>query len=833
MRKIINLVIFSLFIISCNTEMNTNPREEIDFNFDWQFFKTPNNLSIKDISSNQNWENVRLPHDWAINTPYNQGYMVTDSTPSLSFIGWYKKEFKLPKNLNGKNIRLDFDGVYNNSEVYLNGEKITERPYGFSPFSAEISSKIKLGETNTITVKVDRTAFLDGRWYNGAGIYRDVKLIITEPIHFKKWGIGITTPKVAIANATVDIETEIINPSNNNNLSIKYQIFDGEKNLILEQTIKASQLKNSANVQIPNPKLWSTTEPNLYKLTAIIFDKNGKVWDTKNETFGIRSLKYTANDGFYLNGKKTYFKGVCLHHDAGGIGVAVPDDVWRRRLEVLKKGGVNAIRTAHNTPSESFLNLCDEMGFLVQDETFDEMDYPKDKRKNYNSKGKDPLTEGYTNHFQKWGEQDLKDMLLRDRNHPSIVMWSIGNEVEWTYPRYGKSAGYWDSDKKYYYDEPPITITEMKELMKKNPPKEYELAKTAQKLSNWVKEIDTTRPVTANLVIPTVSHFSGYTDALDIVGYSYRASVYNYGHRNYPEKMILGTENWANYVEWKSVLDNPHIPGIFLWTGIFYMGETSDVSKRGSNSGLIDFAGYPTARWHQFKTLWNNEPHIYATTIELDKSDYKNVNGEAIEKIENLWRTRRWGYQDYNTFWNYNKNENIVVETYTNCETAELFLNNKSLGIKKMSDFEDHVIKWIIPYTDGTLTVVGNCEKEVSYEIKTASTPTKINLITDKTEISSNGYDVVHIDAQLIDEKGNPVSHINQNITFNIEGPGKLLATDNGSNTQRTSFDTNTCITNNGKVQLLVQSLKGKNGEIKINATSKKIKSNSISIIIK
>lgn len=828
MQQIVKLLIISFIIVSCNSRKNDGPRQEIDFNFNWKFFKTKKELKITDISNQMDWNEIRLPHDWGIKTPYNQGYKITDSTPNLGYIGWYKKEFTLSTDLKNKNISLDFDGIYNNSEIYLNGTKITERPYGFSPFSTNLSSIVKFGEANILVVKVNRRAFLDGRWYNGAGIYRDVKLTITEPIHFKKWGIGITTQNVSKTNATVTVTAEIVNKLKQENLSIKFQIIDALKSTIKEQTINASEISNTI-INISTPNLWSTKTPNLYTLKTTILDEKGTIWDVKSTNFGIRSIKFTPSDGFYLNGEKTYIKGVCLHHDAGGIGVAVPDDVWRRRFTLLKKGGVNAIRTAHNIPSEAFLNLCDEFGFLVQDEAFDEMDYPKDKRKNYNSKEKDPLTEGYTNHFQKWGEQDLKDMILRDRNHPSIIMWSIGNEVEWTYPRYGKSSGYWNSEKKYYYDEPPISIAEMKENMKNNPPQEFELAKTAQKLSKWVKEIDTTRPVTANLVIPTVSHFSGYTDALDIVGYSYRASVYDYGHRNYPEKMILGTENWANYVEWKSVLDNPHIPGIFLWTGINYMGETSDVTKRGSTSGLLDFAGFPTPRWYMFKTLWNNEPEIYATTIPLKDSEYKNINGEAIEESEDLWRKRRWSFQPFNTYWNYANNETIVVEVYTNCESAELFLNEKSLGIKKLADNDDHIIKWIVPYSEGKLTVKGLGEKEVSYTIKTASTPKKLLLKTNKTALNANAYDVAHIEVQLVDEQNLPVKHINQKVTFEIEGPAKLLATDNGNNVQRKRFDTNTCITENGRVLLLIQSTKEK-GTIKIKASSKNCTTNLITI---
>lgn len=829
------LVLICTVITSCQiakTEKITS-REEINFNLDWNFIQTKQNLNLDAINKQSNWTAARLPHDWSIKNPYNQAYIVTDSTPNLGYIGWYKKDFVLKPEDQNKVIRLDFDGVYNNSEVFINGNKVAERPFGFSAFSADLNPYLKKNDSiNTILVKVNNKAFMDSRWYNGAGIYRDVKLVKLQPIHFQKWGTKITTPIVNSQKAEVLINSQIINPDQQVNLGLLFEIKDASGVVIQSKKIVATANHSNATIEIQNPKLWSPDNPNLYTLTASIVDVNGKIWDKQNTTFGIRSLKFTPNDGFYINENKTFIKGVCLHHDAGAIGVAVPDDVWKRRLLILKKGGVNAIRTAHNPPSANFLDLCDQLGFMVQAEAFDEMDYPKDKRRNYNENKEDSLTVGYTNHFHKWGEKDLKDMILRDQNHPSIIMWSIGNEVEWTYPRYSKSSGYFSKDVEYYYDEPPLSIQKIKQNLVEFPPLEFDAATTAQKLSKWAKEIDTSRPITANLVLPSVSHLSGYTDALDIIGYSYRAVVYKYGHQNYPDKMILGTENWANWVEWKSVLDNPHIPGIFLWTGIYYMGETRNTHHRGSNSGLIDFAAFPTPRWHMFKTLWNDEPEIYATTIELRNSDYNNVNGEAIENKPDLWKKRKWSFQNYKTHWNYSQNEEIIVEVYTNCPTAELFLNNKSLGVKSLDSNEDHIIKWIVPYNEGVLTVKGSCKKEVIYEIKTAQKPAALQLIADKSIINSGTDDVAHIEVQLVDESNLPVKYLDQNINFAIEGPARLLGIDNGSNNQQKSFDTLDCLTNNGKLLFMIQATSGK-GSIRIKANSENCKSNSITILSK
>ncbi|TGV00807.1 glycoside hydrolase family 2 TIM barrel-domain containing protein [Flavivirga rizhaonensis] len=832
--RILLLFLSIIYLTSCHpNDSKTSISESIDFNFGWDFFETNQDLNISDIPNQKDWKKIRLPHDWAIKKPYNQAYLVTDSTPNLGSIGWYKKEFTIASENKDKIIRVDFDGIYNNAEVYINGNKVAERPYGFSAFSANLTSFLMFdGQKNLLVVKVDHKAFLDSRWYNGAGIYRDVKLAINNPIHFKKWGIGITTPFVSKEKSTVQVKTEIVNIPKGKNLKILHQLTNHQNQIIKDIETSISNEKSIITIDVDKPKLWSPKHPYLYILTSSIVDETGKVYDIQKEHFGIRSLKYTPNDGFFLNGNKTAIKGVCLHHDAGALGTAVPDAVWRRRIMTLKKGGVNAIRTAHNPPSSNFLNLCDELGLLVQDEAFDEFDYAKDKRKNYNSQGIDALTTGYVTHFQEWAERDLKDMVLRDRNHPSVIMWSIGNEIEWTYPRYAKSSGYFNSGKKYYYDEPPITIDQMKANFKNNPAKKYELAKTAQRLSKWVKDIDTTRPVTANLVIPTIAHFSGYTDALDVVGYSYRASVYDYGHRNYPEKMILGTENWANYVEWKSVIDNPFVPGIFLWTGIFYLGETSDVTERGSDSGLIDFAGFPTPRWHMFKSLWNTEePEIYATTIELSKSEYINKNGNAVDKTPNLWKKRRWGFQPFNTHWNYTKGDTIVIETYTNCKSAELFINNTSFGTKKLANNEDHIIKWIVPYIEGNLRVVGGGNDAIAFEIKTAKSPSQLEAKCDKKTLKSDAYDVVHIEIQLTDDNGNPITHLEQIISITLEGPAKLLALDNGSNVMKKHpSHSKTSRTHNGKLLVYIQSTKEK-GAITLNMASKNCKPSTVHII--
>jgi hypothetical protein len=504
---------------------------------------------------------------------------------------------------------------------------------------------------------------------------------------------------------------------------------------------------------------------------------------------------------------------------------------------ILKEAGCNSIRTAHNPPSEEFLDLCDRMGFLVQDEAFDEFHNPKDKRNNYKQLKEEDVTRGYASSFETWAEADVKAMVRRDRNHPCIVQWSIGNEIEWTFSRYGSSTGYWDgkNDVNYYYDLPPYSVDKMKELFYSKEPDPYPLAETAQKLADWIREEDPTRPVTANLVIPSVSFFSGYSDALDVVGLSYRNIVYDYIHELYPEKMIFGTENWGSWYEWMPVTEREFIPGIFLWTGINYLGETSTRSRRGSGSGLLDFAGFKKPRYHMYRTLWNEEPHVFMNTVKLQESDFV-WNGPAAKveyRREDGWKYYKWGWQPFNYHWNYSPGDSTVVEVFTNQEEVELFLNDRSLGIKKLADFEDRILKWMVPFEAGTLKAhAGSGEDQVEYLLSTSGPVQEIVLESDKNSMAADGYEVVHITARLLDATGNTVLHADEEISFRVEGPAQIIGTDNGSNVVRDNYTSNNLMTANGQCLLILQS-KRENGPVRVQASVRDFQSNAIEIAIK
>ena len=842
MKPSMTLSLIILILSSCGLNETAQSKVAGDFNFDWKFYwGDVENAHAVDFDDND-WRDIRLPHDWSVEHVFTQENTAGATAFLPGGIGWYRKSFTMPASAKNKVTRVEFDGVYTNAEVWINGEYLGKRPYGYIPFSYDVTSYLKYGEPNLIAVRADRSAYIDCRWYPGSGIYRDVKLVTADPIHMPQWGVFVTTPKVADEEATIVIQTDVANKYEDvqtarvstsiyyNNLEVaqtqsEITIAPGEK-----QTLKQE-------VTIDNPKLWDIDSPHMYTVVSEIL-LDGAVVDSKETPFGIRYSRFDKDKGFFLNGKNILIKGVCLHHDGGLVGSAVPAGVWERRLRILKDAGCNAIRTAHNPPSEEFLDLCDRMGFLVQDEAFDEWNNPKDKKHNYNQQQADPLTSGYTEYFTEWAERDVKSMVLRDRNHPSIIMWSIGNEIEWTYPRYGNATGYWGANKvgnvNYYWDEPPLSTEEIKRNFNNAGPGEYVLSETAKNLSQWVKEVDNTRPVTANLVIPSVSNFSGYADALDIVGLSYRQAVYDYVYRNYPGKAYLGTENWARYHEWKPVLEKKFIPGIFLWTGIDYMGESREWPKKGTDSGLLDFAGFKKPSYHLFKTLWSEEPHVYITTQLLERSPYRwDAKASRLVEKQSGWASRqKWGWHDVNEHWNYEAGQDIAVEVYTNQPAVELFLGDMSLGIKKLKDHDDHILKWRVPYKDGKLTAraIGPASAETS--VHTAGPFEKVLIQADKTTLTANGYDVTHIVIQLADGQGNPTRHEDREVVFQVEGDVRILGVDNGSPTNVQKYQHDRLVTSGGKALMILQANLAPS-MIKVSATSGNVQSATLDLTAK
>ncbi len=794
----------------------------INFNKNWLFTESDSrDYSLTAYKPNQ-WRKLDLPHDWSIEHDFSKELEgCTAFMPGG--IGWYSKLFPTTIKENQK-CYIIFDGVYNNAEFWLNGMRIGSHPYGYSPVYYDLSKLLEPeGKENRLSVRVDHSRYADSRWYTGSGIYRNVQLLIVDKLHIPVWGTFITTPKVAKEKATVNVQVEVKNDYDEVKKAILItDIFNpkGQKVATLNTafTLAANQ-KSTLNqvAELSKPNLWDVDLPQLYEAKSRVVLAN-MVLEERSTKFGIRSIHFDKDKGFFLNGKNMKIKGVCLHHDAGIVGTAVPKDVWKRRLELLKEGGCNAIRTSHNPASDEFLDLCDELGFLVQNEFYDEWDLPKDKRYNMQDKEIDYITRGHSEHFQLWAEADLKNAMLSSRNHPSVFQWSIGNEIEWTYPGNRGATGIFreeDKDDKMDWtlwrsEVPPHTPEQVREYWKKFPKQTFNIGETARKLAKWTREVDTTRPVVANCILPTSSFETGYTDVLDVVGYSYKPHKYDYFKKTYPHKAMMGTENVPRWYEWKAVIERDFIPGLFLWTGVDYMGEcrAEHWPVKVTPHGPLDIAGFPRGSYYMFKALWRDDLAVISMyTQTAAKSIYKkDANGNVVEKKKDYWKLAPREWQAVNPFWNYNDGEQTIVEVYSNCESVELFQNGKSLGKKYLKDQDDYTYKWAVDYQKGELVAKGTKgnEKAVA-KLETVGEPVAIRLTPDRTTMAANNTDVVHVVAQLIDKKGREVRNLDDEITFEISGEHRFLGTDNGNTAKLKNFKGKTVPTNFGKCLLEVQ----------------------------
>lgn len=841
------LAFFNLMACS-NSEVSTQNNEisevrETDFNFDWKFTLVdttllPTKLPLDDTQ----WRDVRLPHDWSVEHSFSES--LEGATGYLpGGVGIYQKHFTTPQLAEEKSTYILFDGVYNNSTLWLNGKKLGENPYGYSPFYFDLTQYLKTdGSHNVLTVHVDRSRYVDSRWYTGSGIYRNVKLITVDKLHIPIWGTFITTPNITKDEATVKVDVEIVNqyPSEQQ-FTLSTHVIDDNGNLVSEikQALSIETLEKktfSQVLKVANPKLWDVDAPNLYQAVTTI-NSNEHSLDTYTTTFGIRDIKFVNNEGFFLNGNPTQIKGVSLHHDGGLVGAAVPKGVWKRRLQKLKDAGVNGIRTAHNPFSKEFLELCDEMGFLVQNEFFDEFDYPKDKRLNKHERHDDYISRGYTEHFQEWAESDLTRTMLRDRNHPSVIQWSIGNEIEWTYLNYREITGFWDPEAddisgNFWGGEPIFSVAELTERYNTFPKLEYVLTETAKKLSNWARALDTTRPLTTNLIIPQVSLISGYADTVDIAGFSYRNVTIPWALNNFPDKLITINENPGTWDDLLHVYQYPEVFSQFMWTGIDYMGERHEKWPHKSGWGdILDLAGFELQGHNYFKSVWVNEAHLSLGTLPLAQSGFSKDNTTGFAVADN---SRSYWWRDSNRHWNYKKGEPVLVEVAANHAMVELFLNGRSLGYRSLTESPDRLLRWIVPFETGELVArAGFNGQEQSAKLVTVNKAMALNLTSDKTELLADGYDVAHLVIQLQDDLGREVSTENAEVTFHIEGDARLLGVDTGAPDNIQDFQSNSLITNKGRALAIIQSLKGGSGNIDVKVIANDVPAGKLSIKLK
>lgn len=591
------------------------------FNDSWSFI-----LCDSKPTDGSNWRTVELPHDWSIEaTPSRQWASCTGYLPGG--IGWYRKVFRI----NDRETRhyIYFEGVYNRSEVYLNGELLGRRPNGYISFMYDMTPYLKKGE-NELLVKVDHSKYADSRWYTGSGIYRNVWMIACGDTHFSQWGIGYTTETktdntTGNTSAFIHVNAEIENPRNEQ-LHIRTRLLETDGNrCVAERTCRAQDIRQHP-LEITNPHLWDTDNPYLYLMKVELLSGE-KTIDSASINVGIRTLKFDADKGFFLNGNSMKVKGVCIHHDAGVLGSAVPKEVWHRRLIKLKELGANAIRMSHNPQAPDVYDLCDRLGILVMDEASDEWEFPKRKWLKGWNKG-EPGYDGTFDFFEEWIDRDVADMVRRDRNHPCVFLWSIGNEVDYPNDPYSHPILNGDGAN---INQP------MFGGYKPEAPNAERIGKIAKRLAAVVRSVDSSRPVTGALAGVVMSNQTEYPEAVDVVGYNYTEDRYVTDHKLYPKRIIFGSETHADEKAWAAVRDNQHIFGHFVWTGFDYLGESGEWPSRGLGTGLIDFTGALKPNGQYFQALWSNDSSaiskIRQTRMRGWRQNRNNITNAEVHHI--------------------------------------------------------------------------------------------------------------------------------------------------------------------------------------------------------
>ncbi|HZL78696.1 MAG TPA: glycoside hydrolase family 2 TIM barrel-domain containing protein, partial [Candidatus Limnocylindrales bacterium] len=775
-----------------------------DFDANWLFSKGDFASAMMPAFDDSGWRTLNVPHDWSIEGPFGADYG-SGNGYAPGGIGWYRKHFRLDANQKGKAVAIEFDGVYDHSEVWINSQFVGGRPFGFSSFQFDLTPFVKFGSNdNIVAVRVDHSRFADSRFYTGSGIYRNVRLAITDKLRIANWGTSVTTPKIKTDSAVVRIETTIENNSaDKRKFSLQSDIVAPGGEIVASLTTSKSAAGNSAQtlvqeIKISRPQLWSLESPQLYTLKSRV-KSDETVVDETATPFGIRTATFDAARGFFLNGVSTKLKGVCIHHDAGSLGAAVPDKVLERRLHSLKEIGVNAIRTSHNPPDPELLNLCDRIGFLVMDEAFDEFTPSKNKWVVGWNAG-EPSHFGYGEMFDQWSVTDVSDLVRRDRNHPSVILWSIGNEVD-------------------YANDPFSDPALGQDYRPENPPAK-DLLKCARPLIAAVKSLDRTRPVTAALANIQMSDAVNLPELLDATGYNYQEARYAADHEKFPKRIIYGSENSHQYAAWRAVETNNFISGQFLWTGIDYLGEANAWPNRASGAGLLDLCGFkkPLAWFRQ--SLWSDKPMVYLC-VSTGGGGRRGFAG-----VEN---------------WNWPSNSTATVLCFANCPEVTLTLNGKIIGTKKLSDAVRGVLSWQVPYEPGTLKAIGraNGREVCEYLLKTAGAASRIELLpdlsrqsgaaADATPLRADGKDVCHVEFRIVDENGVRVPNADAEVKFEMTGPASIIGIGNGDVNSVEDCKTSTHHTFQGRGLAILQTTTTP-GSITLKATAPGLESANVTL---
>ncbi|MEE4569482.1 glycoside hydrolase family 2 TIM barrel-domain containing protein [Paenibacillus polymyxa] len=746
------------------------------FRTDWKFVEGNYTGAEKTDYNDGHWRDLHIPHDWSIeksfdpHMPYggNQAYL-----PRCS-VGWYRKHFNVKPSSPKQRVYIQFDGIHSNSEVWLNGHFVGKRPYGYVSFQYDLTPYIRWDEENVIAVKVDNTLLPPDRWYSGAGIYRNVWLIYTDYLHITEWGTYITTPEISPDEAKVSARIQVSNHyAHAVECTIMTEILDSQGQLKgkIENRVTLAGLESEEieqKTRVLEPELWSPDHPVLYEAQMTIYCDNTEV-DRYRTPFGIRKVILDSQKGLLLNGSSLKLKGVCIHHDLGCLGAAYHDTAMKRRLEKLKEMGCNSIRFAHNPMAPELLDLCDQMGFLVVDEAFDKW-----------------KSLSYEHLYDEWWEKDLEAMLVRDRNHPSVLMWSVGNEVE--------NQGQ------------PSMLNMLEQLVA------------------FCHKKDPTRPVTCALephntpinlrdgpIESKVEHTKLLAQRVDVLGLNYQEQWYEHYRAAMPDTLILGTETFPYYRgkdnrvkgylplnPWFDVANHDYVIGQFVWSGIDYLGETSYPSK-GWSSGLIDTCGFRKPVSYLQQSLWSDQPVVHIAVFnDHMKSEYNPT-----------W-TMHWKSPTMEDHWTFPEYAGKLIRlvTFTNCESVELIVNEESYGERKLTDYPNHLILWELPYTPGKIRAIGrNGNQQVcEHELTTAGLPYALKLEADRAILPADGHEIYHVEVTVIDQHGIVVPNQDVDLSFELHGDGRILGIDNGDLTSDEPYKGKGRRTHRGRCLVIVQS---------------------------
>jgi beta-galactosidase len=805
MNKLFRNLAFGLFaglLLSQCAVKKEIARTILNFNKDWKFQLGDASGAETVKFDDSSWRKLNVPHDWSIEGEFSDKNPATPGGGALpGGIGWYRKSFQISTEELKGSVFIDFDGVYQNSEVWINGHSLGKRFYGYSSFRYELTPYLISGK-NVLAVKVDNSTQPNSRWYSGSGIYRNVWLVTTGKTYIKHWGTYITTPEVSDAMAKVKFTSQIKNNlKEGQKLLVKTVIIDPSGNEVATgkmdtDGVKDSIVSTSFDFEIKNPVLWNLDSPKMYSAITQVFT-DGNLVDNYTTPFGIRTFSFDAEKGFFLNGKNVKINGVCDHHDLGCLGTAINKRALERQIEILKGMGCNAIRTSHNPPAPELLDLADQMGMIIMDEAFDMWKKPKN-----------PFD--YHTVWDEMHKKDLQDLILRDRNHPSVMIWSIGNEI----PEQWDSTG--------------ITI--------------------AKELAGYVRELDTTRPITSALNNPRPKNNIYLSKSLDLVGYNYHQNSFPEFPKDFPGEKFIGTETvsalmtrgyydmpseeirrwpigndwqgkklnpdntcssydnvsapWGSTHEetWKVIKKHAYLSGQFIWTGFDYLGEPTPYwwPSRSSYFGIIDLAGFPKDVYYMYQSEWTKKDvlHIFP-------------------------------------HWNWTEGQTVDIWAYSNAEEVELFLNDKSLGVKKKQGDDLHLM-WKVPFVPGTLKAISRTGgKEVLVkEVKTAGVSAKLVVTADRSSISADGNDLSFVTIDVVDANGVIVPSADNLLKFQIEGSGTIVGVDNGDPVSHESFKAPFRKAFHGKCLAVVQS-GDQPGIIKLTATSEGLPATTIEIATK